>query len=217
MGSIFEKTFLLAKNDCWGRYILTTENTSLFSEAFRERIRDAKKKSGLTIEQVAEESGVTKNAVIRLLSNGKIDLKLNDCIALCRFFELSIDEEFGLCTPDSAPDAPQEILECNRKLELENVQLTATNEMQRAQICSTHAICYLLTFFCALLAVSLIVYLVIDSQITDSGIIRGGKLSVMAWAFIALIVASIIAAGFTILRIVRKENKEGGKDAVRKV
>lgn len=79
--------------------------------------------------------------------------------------------------------------------------------MQRAQIKATHAICYLLVFFCAMLAFSLIVYLVIDSQITDAGIIRDGRLSVMAWIFIALIVASILAVGFTILRIVKKETR----------
>ena len=47
----------------------------------------------------------------------------------------------------------------------------------------------------------------IDSQITDAGIIRGGRLSGAAWAFISLIAASVVAAGITILRIIRKENQ----------
>ena len=65
----------------------------------------------------------------------------------------------------------------------------------------------MLVFFCIMLTLSLIVYLMIDSQITNAGIIRGGRLSGAAWAFIGLIVASVVAAGITILRIISKENQ----------
>lgn len=176
-----------------------------YISAYQSRFRKAKDESGLTLDELAERSGVSNSAVSRLYAGTQTDPKLFYSVALCKTLGLSLDEIFGL---DQPKESPSELQERNRKLELENVRLTATNEMQRAQIRSTHAICYLLTFFCALLAMSLIVYLVIDSQITDAGIIRGGELSVMAWAFIALIVASIVAAGFTILRIVRKESTE---------
>lgn len=184
------------------------EDSYLFAEAFRERIREAKKKSGLTIEQVAEQSGVPKTAVVKLLSNGKVELKLNDCIALCRFFDISIDESFGLRKPAPAVSAPQEILSRNRELEVENARLASANEVLREQIKSVHSVCYILVFFCLVLALSLVIYLVIDSQITGAGIIRGGELSFSAWLFIALIVAAIITVGMTILHIMRQENKE---------
>lgn len=190
--------------------MVAAEDSYLFVEAFRERIREAKKKSGLTIDQVAEQSGVAKTAVIKLLSNGKVELKLNDCIALCRFFGISIDESFGLREAAPAPSVPQEVLARNRELEIENARLAAANEMLRAQIKSVHSVCYILVFFCLVLALSLVIYLVIDSQITDAGIIRGGELSFAAWMFIALIVAAVVTAGFTISRIMRRENKEDG-------
>lgn len=188
----------------------TIEDFLPFADSLRERIRDEKKKSGLTIDQVADESGVSKTAVIKLLSNGKVDLKLNDCIALCKYFDISIDQTFGLREPVEAPEVPKELIERNRKLEIENARLIATVEANRTQINAIHSICYILVFFCVLLAMSLVVYLVIDSQITDAGIIRGGELSFAAWMFIALIIAAILAAGFTISRIIRKENKEAG-------
>ena len=43
--------------------------------------------------------------------------------------------------------------------------MLATNGAQRAQIKSTHTICYVLLFISAMLAVSLVAYLVIDAQI----------------------------------------------------
>ena len=126
---------------------MTIEDSCVFSEAFRERIREAKKKSGLTLDQLAEDSGVSKTTVIRLMSNSKVDLKLNDCVSLCRFFDLSIDEAFGLRAPAPAVEAPQEVLDRNRDLEIENAQLRAANEVLRAQIKSVHSICYVLLFF----------------------------------------------------------------------
>ena len=71
-----------------------------------------------------------------------------------------------------------------------------------------HSLCYVLVFFCVLLALSLVSYLLIDSQVTDAGIIRGGKLSVAAWLFISLIAASVISIGIVILLIIRKERRE---------
>lgn len=177
-----------------------------YISAYQGKFRKAKDASGMTLEELAERSGVSDSAVRRLYAGTQADPKLFYSVALCKTLGLSVDEMFGLEQPTGSPSELQE--RCH-KLELENVRLTAANEAQRAQIKSTHAISYLLAFFCALLAVSLIVYLMIDSQITDAGIIREGKLSVMAWIFIALIVASILAAGFTILRIVKKEHKEG--------
>lgn len=187
---------------------MTVEDSALFSEAFRERIREAKKKSGLTIDQLAEDSGVPKTAVIKLLSNGKVELKMNDCVALCRFFDLSIDEAFGLRALAPAEDTPQEVLDRNRDLAIENAQLHTANEMLRAQIRSVHSICYVLLFISALLAMSLVAYLIIDAQIKNAGLIQGGSLSVLAWVFIALIAATVIFGGIAILRIVRRENSE---------
>lgn len=179
-----------------------------YISAYQGRFRKAKDDSNLTLEQLAERSGVSYSAVSRLYSGSQSDPRLYNSAALCKVLGLSLDEMFGLEQPEGSPS---ELQERNHKLELENVRLTAANEMQRSQIRSTHAICYVMVFFCFLLSLSLVVYLVIDSQITDAGIIRGGQLSVLAWIFIAMIAVSILVAGFTILRIVRKERRESEK------
>ena len=135
-------------------------------------------------------------------------MKLNDCIALCRFFGLSIDEMYGLRAPAPAAEIPRKLLDRNRDLEIENARLRASNEALRAQICSVHSIAYILLFISALLAMSLIAYLVIDAQIKNAGLIQGGSLSALAWAFIVLIAAAVIFGGIAIVRIIRRENKD---------
>jgi transcriptional regulator with XRE-family HTH domain len=187
------------------RYIMSAiQELAPYISAYQGNIKRAKEDQHYTIDRLVDESGVSRSAVSKLCAGTQQDPKLYNSAALCRVLGLSLDELFGLKQPT---DSPSELQERNHRLELENVRATSANEMQRAQIKATHAICYLLVFFCAMLTFSLIVYLVIDSQITDAGIIRDGRLSVMAWIFIALIVASILAVGFTILRIVKKETR----------
>ena len=183
----------------------TFEDSAPLVEALRENIREAKRKSGLTIDRLADEAGISRTAVIKLLSNSKIDPKLTDIAALCRYFDLSLDRVFSLHSEAAPPHTPQEVVAQNHALELENARLTASVDVQRTQLRFSHAMCYLMAFFCALLAICLVVYMVIDAQDTDAGIIRGGQLSAAAWILIALILASILAAAFAVLRFLRKE------------
>ena len=158
----------------------------------------------MTISALSERSGVPYSNVSRVNSGVQANPLLYNEAAIADTLGLSLDALFGLAQP---ADSPIELQERNHQLELENAKLVTTNEAQKAQIRSTHTICYVLVFFCIMLTLSLIVYLMIDSQITNAGIIRGGRLSGAAWAFICLIVASVVAAGITILRIIRKENQ----------
>ena len=194
----------------------TIEDLTPLVEALREHIREAKRKSGLTIDRLTDEAGISRTAVIKLLSNSKVDPKLTDIAALCRYFDLSLDRVFSLHSEAAPPHTPQEVVAQNHALELENARLTAAVDLQRTQVRFSHAMCFLLAFFCALLAVCLVFYMVIDAQIADAGIIRGGELSVAAWILVALILASILAAVFTVLRFFRKELAAQQKKASQK-
>lgn len=195
----------------------TLEDLSPLVEALRERIREEKRKSGLTIDRLADEAGISRTAVIKLLSNSKIDPKLTDIAALCRYFDLSLDRVFSLHSEAVPLDTPQEVVEQNHTLELENARLTAALEVRRTQVRFAHAMCFLMVSFCALLAICLVVYMIIDAQIADAGIIRGGKLSVAAWILVALIFASILAAILIVLRFFRKELAAGLNQSVQKL
>lgn len=180
------------------------QDLAVFINAFPGRIRKAKDESGMTVEELADRSGASFSAVSRLYSGSQTNPQLYNAAAMCKVLGLSLDELFGLQQPT---DSPNDLQARNHKLEIENAKLVTANAAQQAQIKSTHTICYVLVFFCILLALSLVVYLMIDSQITDAGIIRGGTLSGAAWAFVALIAAAVVSGGIAILRIIRKENQ----------
>ena len=84
----------------------TFEDSAPLVEALRENIREAKRKSGLTIDRLADEAGISRTAVIKLLSNSKIDPKLTDIAALCRYFDLSLDRVFSLHSEAAPPPLP---------------------------------------------------------------------------------------------------------------
>lgn len=184
------------------------EKLAPFFEAYSEKVKRRRNEVGMTISALSERSGVPYSNVSRVNSGVQANPLLYNEAAIADTLGLSLDD---LCGLDHAVGSQSELQERNYTLEIDNAKLTATTKAQAAQIRSIHAVCYVLVFFCLVLAMSLIVYLVIDSQITDAGIIRGGELSFAAWMFIALIIAAILAAGFTISRIIKKEhqNEEG--------
>lgn len=180
------------------------EKLAPFFEAYSEKVKRRRNEVGMTISALSERSGVPYSNVSRVNSGVQANPLLYNEAAIADTLGLSLDD---LCGLDHAAGSQSELQERNYTLEIDNAKLTATTRAQAAQIRSIHAVCYVLVFFCLVLAMSLVVYLVIDSQVTDAGIIRGGKLSIMAWAFIGLIVAAVIAVGVTISHIIRKESR----------
>lgn len=186
-------------------FILTSmEKLAPFFEAYSEKVKRRRNEVGMTISALSDKSGVPYSNVSRVNSGVQANPLLYNEAAIADTLGLSLD---ALCGLDHAAGSQSELQERNYTLEIDNAKLTATTKAQAAQIRSIHAVCYVLVFFCLVLAMSLVVYLVIDSQVTGAGIIRGGKLSIMAWAFIGLIVAAVIAVGVTISHIIRKESR----------
>lgn len=188
------------------------EKLAPYFEAYSEKVKRRRNEVGMTISALSDKSGVPYSNVSRVNSGVQANPLLYNEAAIADTLGLSLDD---LCGLDHAAGSQSELQERNYTLEIDNAKLTATTKAQAAQIRSIHAVCYVLVFFCLVLVMSLVVYLVIDSQITDAGIIRGGKLSIMAWAFIGLIVAAIIAVGVTISHIIRKESRNEESESPR--
>lgn len=181
------------------------QDLSVFIDAFPSRIRKAKDDSGMTVEELAEQSGASFSAVSRLYSGNQANPQLYNSAAMCKVLGLSLDELFGLQQPSESPSGLQEQ---NHRLEVESARLAAANEVLRSQIKAAHKICYILLGLLPFLIVALIAYLVVDSRIKSYGLIQNGTLSFYAWIIIALIAISIISALFAILYISRHERKE---------
>ena len=184
----------------------STEKMQPFFDAYSQKIRQRRNELGMTAKTLSEKSGVPYSNICRVDSGTQANPLLYNAAATADTLGLSLDELCGLLRPAAGSD---ELQARNNELEIENARLIATSKVQKEQIKSAHTICYVLLFISALLAISLVAYLIIDAQIRNASLIQGGTLSGAAWAFIALIAASVIFGGIVILRIIRRENREG--------
>ena len=64
---------------------------------------------------------------------------------------------------------------------------------------------YILLRLCAALVCGIGVYLVIDTNIRDAGLIKFGNFSPGAWAFVAVIVGALASVVIATLRITKKQ------------
>lgn len=138
------------------------EKLQPFFDAYSQKIRQRRNDLGMTAKTLSEKSGVPYSNICRVDSGTQANPLLYNAAATADTLGLSLDELCGL--PRPVADSGK-LKERNNELEIENARLLATNGAQRAQIKSTHTICYVLLFISAMLAVSLVAYLVIDAQI----------------------------------------------------
>lgn len=75
-----------------------------FIGAYQGKIRRAKDASGMTLEELSNESGVSFSAVSRLYAGTQADPRLYNSAALCKTLGLSLDELFGLENRVGSPE-----------------------------------------------------------------------------------------------------------------
>ena len=183
-------------------------------EAFPELIRTARAEKKLTNEELSQISGVPYSLVCKV-QTGERHPKLADGIAIMRALDLSVDQEFDIRQPDTAPSAMQERI---HELEVDNAvncgdvaRLTQVNDIYADQIDGLKAQnrsykhwAILATSFAALLSLFLIAYLAFDFRIQDAGLIRHGNWTLAAWAVVLLIAAAIGSCGVVGYRTLRE-------------
>lgn len=157
---------------------------------FTEQIRQAKDDKHLTLDNIAESSGLSASTVAKVVSGVQRDPKLSVAAALCSALGLSLDILCGLATPQTA-DA--ELAAKYRALELENAELRGVDRTRLESMASQRPILLgaLASFvFSVLTTFALAAYLVGDAMHVSIGLIKYGELSAPAVAVILLIVAA---------------------------
>lgn len=181
-------------------------------DTYRDTIKAAKAKKGYSLSTLAEESGVAYSAVSRLCDGTQSEPKLFNAVALCKVLGISIDDTFGLRSPteENAEQLRERIhwLELkNAELRGENDRLEATNQILQNGIDARRPLIYILLSLCAALVCGIGVYLVIDANIRNAGLIRFGNFSPGAWVCVAVIVGVLASVVIATLRITRKQRK----------
>ena len=156
--------------------------------------------------------GATKNPSVYLVGD------------ICRALDVSLDEYFML-NSEHLPsqdliDKIHQLEEKSRELESENHALKVQNveligkvenlklevshqkekaDFLRAQLKTRRPVIYTLMCSCAVMAFTLLIYLVLDFRVSDVGFIINGKLQPAAWIVLCMIVAAVAIIAWSII------------------
>lgn len=156
--------------------------------------------------------GATKNPSVYLVGD------------ICRALDVSLDEYFML-NSEHLPsqdliDKIHQLEEKSRELESENHALKVQNveligevenlklevshqkekaDFLRAQLKTRRPVIYTLMCSCAVMAFTLLIYLVLDFRVSDVGFIINGRLQPAAWVVLCMIVAAVAIITWSII------------------
>lgn len=169
-----------------------------YIDACQPKIKEAKERQRLTNAQLVELSGVSSSAVNKLLAGTQMEPKLYNTAAICKVLGLSMDRLFGL---DGKQDDAEALNARIRELELENQRLKTVSAVRTEQMRENRTSIIILVALCSILAIALAAYLVIDTNISDAGLIRFGDPTIYAWVLIGLLVMAVAAIAVSILKV----------------
>ena len=164
--------------------------------------------------------GATKNPSVYLVGD------------ICRALDVSLDEYFML-NSEHLPsqdliDKIHQLEEKSRELESENHALKVQNveligkvenlklevshqkekaDFLRAQLKTRRPVIYTLMCSCAVMAFTLLIYLVLDFRVSDVGFIINGRLQPAAWVVLCMIVAAVAIIAWSIIHNTKQQKK----------
>ena len=202
------------------------------SQELYEKCREIKETSNprITNQDLADATGKSERTVAQVLRGEIPNASCETVASICKELGVSVDEHYGITMPEPNPD--EQLTKENRTLESENHALKVQNveligkvenlklevshqkekaDFLRAQLKTRRPVIYTLMCSCAVMAFTLLVYIILDANVPDAGFIRYGRPSAAALVVIAVIAAAAIIVAWSIIHAVRKPKKHSKK------
>ena len=203
----------------------TFQELSPYFDTYVEKIKKARIQNGMTISDLAERSGVPLSTVSKIINGNQSSPNLLNIIALFKALGISADETFGLAGPSGNEEALTEQVHASETKRL-NLQISNTDlagrlklaeaeakhqkekaDMLQAQLSTRRPVIYTLMCSCAVMAFTLLIYLVLDFRVSDVGFIINGRLQPAAWVGLCMIVAAVAIITWSIIRNMKQQKK----------
>lgn len=161
------------------------------------KIRKAKDASGLTNQELADIANIPYNSVCTITGCTAKQVTLANAAALCAALGISLDELAGLRDTDEAGYI--------HDLEIDNARQTERTE-HIEHICTIYRrliIC--IASLTALLACTVIGYIVFDIRMEHAGLFRSAGMPIAAVFLALIVVAALIAIAYTIKTVAKEK------------
>ena len=103
-----------------------------------------------------------------------------------------------------------QLVELSGSLEMANAEIKHQKEtaaMLQAQLANRRPVIYTLMCSCAVMAFTLLIYLVLDFRVSDVGFIINGRLQPAAWVVLCMIVAAVAIITWSIIHNTKQQKK----------
>lgn len=142
------------------------------AEKLQETMKHEKQRQGKTNQQMIDESGVARSTVNNYFAGVLGSLGLVQAAALCRVLGIGLDWPMGL-TDTQEEDKQAEIDRLRAELDHKEELIQILDGGVKAR----RPLIYGLLGLCALLGMALMMYIILDAQRPDVGLIRAGGVS----------------------------------------
>ena len=198
------------------------------SQELYEKCREIKETSNprITNQDLAEATGKSERTVAQFLRGEIPNASCETVASICKELGVSVDEHYGITLPEPSPDeklteeiralesenhAMQlQLAELSGSLEMANAEIKHQKEtaaMLQAQLANRRPVIYTLMCSCAVMAFTLLIYLVLDFRVSDVGFIINGNLQPAAWVVLCMIVAAVAIIAWSIIRNTKQQKK----------
>lgn len=198
------------------------------SQELYEKCREIKETSNprITNQDLADATGKSERTVAQFLRGEVPNASCETVASICKELGVSVDEHYGITMPEPGPD--EKLTEKIRTLESENNALKVQNveligevenlksevshqkekaDFLRAQLKTRRPVIYTLMCSCAIMSFTLLVYIILDANVPDAGLIRYGRPSAAALVVIAVIAAAAIIVAWSIIHNTKQQKK----------
>ena len=174
---------------------------------FLPKMKDLKNQKGSTNQEIADKTGIPISHIAKFFSGNLSNPHLFGAVAVCTFFNVSLDELFNLKaekkTNDSINQLQAENEHLKKELELKD-QLIHAHERSIRSARSAYEAQKVVMFFAVILITTLIIivacYVAADSQKLDVGLIQNGMLKPIALVLFGI----AIIATYVVFKIIMK-------------
>lgn len=192
-------------------------------DAFPGKIKDEKIRKGLTSQQLSDMSGVPTATINRIITGAVINPGIFSAAALCVTLGMSLDDLMGTAPQDEGTaelaqlrqelahkeellaEKEKAIALLHERSDMMDREIVTLNAQMREMRRTWKPLLYGLCGLCILLTIVWGVYVVLDAQQPDIGLIRSGAVSPLIWVgAAAVVVLLIMLLHFTVSRFYRK-------------
>lgn len=196
-----------------------------YFDAYSEKIKQRRNELGLTVSELSEKSGVPYSNVSRVNSGAQANPLLFNEAAVAQTLGLSLDQLCGLTAPAGDESSLREeihelqIVNAQKDAEIQRLkgELNTANERAKgykrldeahsAQLAAQTPVSYIQLVINVVLIFFSVIYLIIDVNIQDAGLIRFGNLSIFAWILILIILAACVVVVVNLRQMFKARRK----------